>query len=616
MKDGFVSVLCRTLPVVPGDCRKNAGDITAAILDAQKEGVMVLCLQELGLTGATCGDLYCQSRLLNAALEGLDAILTATADTDVLTYVGLPLSVSGKVYNCAAAIRGGRILAVIPQTCAVSPFAPAPTDVTDVTVLGQTFPFGTDILLTLGDAVIACEIGADFSSPVPPSTHHALAGANLICHLAADKAGIGQDGKLFTALVSYSYRLQLAYAHCSAGKTESTTDFVVSDYNAIAECGNMLDGEGGKAFSQVDCGLLSARRCKNEAFFPVSSGYVTLSLPCEEKEVSLTRAYDRFPLVPKDLFNQYAALKTQADGLKKRLTHANVKTLVIGLSGGLDSTLALLVATLAMDELSRPRTDILAVSMPCFGTTDRTKSNAQKLAEILGVRFKEIPIGKAVEQHFADIGLSPDDRSVTYENAQARERTQVLMDISGMEGGMVLGTGDMSEMALGWCTYNGDHMSMYSVNASVTKTLVRKLVQLQIELADSVELQEVLKDILDTPVSPELLPPKEGEIAQKTEDLVGPYELHDFFLYHVLKNGFSPRKIYRLAKEAWGRTYDDETILHWLKTFCRRFFQQAFKRNCVPDGPAVGSISLSPRSGFQMPSDAVANAWLEELEGL
>ena len=613
MKDGFVKVSAKSLPVALAEPKENARTIIEAIRDADGDGVQVLCLQELGLTGVSCGDLFTQKCLQNAVMKGLSEILEGTSDTETVTVLGLPLVVEGKLYNCAAAVQSGRILAVVPQTWAKAPFTPAPEGVTDITILGQTVPFGMDILLSclqMPELKIGMEVGSDAFAPISPAAYAAAGGATVICRPAADTIITcpDEDNRVEEALKTQSRRLCCAYLSASAGEGESTTDFAYDGQTWFFENGTEQAGE-------TDVQYLCHLRQENPAF--CGGGFAEIPVRLEEKALELTRSYERFPLCG----DPAVMLTAQIKGLARRIEAAHVKTVVLGLSGGLDSTVALLAAVHTMEHLQRPVTDILAISLPCFGTTDRTKSNAQKLAEACGVRFREIPIGKAVEQHFKDIGLSPDDRSATYENAQARERTQILMDVAGMEGGMVLGTGDISELALGWCTYNGDHMSMYAVNAGISKTALQEMVREEMALTTSNALRTVLADILDTPISPELLPPSDGEIAQKTEDLVGPYELHDFFLYHLVHSGFSPRKIYRLACQVWTEkecdedsVYDEKTILHWLKNFCRRFFSQAFKRSCMPDGVAVTAVSLSPRAGFRMPSDALSGAWLRELD--
>jgi len=609
MKHGFIKVQACSLPIHVADCAHNAAVAAEAVRKAARNGVQLLCLQELGITGAACGSLYLQQRLLDAALEGLALLLSATEENDTVVVAGLPVSLGQRLYDCAVVLHKGRILGVVPKTFgAKAPFSAAPEGLTDITLLDQTVPFGTELMFACGEMpefTFAVEVGEDAFAPVPPSACHAAAGAVLVCRPAADRAlaGAGQTrGETFSAL---SRRLRCAYVSCSAGPGETTTDFVLSGETWVFEEGQPL-----APVTEVDAQQLLASRREAEGFD--GGGYLVVPFSAEKREIALTRVYDPYPFASADPAVAEEILSIQAAGLCKRLCHTGAKKLVLGLSGGLDSTLAALAAVRAMDALGRPRADILAVTLPCFGTTGRTRNNAEKLAMALGLSFREIPIGAAVEQHFRDIGLPEGDRSLTFENGQARERTQVLMDLSGMEGGLVLGTGDMSEMALGWCTYNGDHMSMYGVNSGVTKTMAQSLVRYEAARLQG-ETKAVLEDILDTPISPELLPPEEDAIAQKTEDLVGPYELHDFFLWHMVKHGFSPEKILRLTLHTWGRQYGEETIRHWLKTFCRRFFTQQFKRSCMPDGVQVTEVSLSPRCGFAMPSDAVSAAWVEEI---
>ncbi len=609
MKHGFIKAQTRSLSVRVADCAHNAAAAAEAIREAAQNGVQLLCLQELGLTGAACGSLYLQQRLLDAAQEGLGLLLSATEETEIVVVAGLPVSVGQKLYDCAAVLHKGRILGVVPKTFGVKPpFAAAPDGLADISLLHQTVPFGTELLFSCSEMpefTFAVEVGDDAFAPVSPSACHAAAGAVIICRPAADRALAAAEKTRAVDLEALSRRLRCAYISCSAGFGETTTDFVMSGETWIFEEGQPLSPT-----TEVDTKRLLSSRREAEGF--EGGGYLVIPFSMEKREVTLSRAYDPYPFASADPALAEEILSIQAAGLCKRLIHTGAKKLVLGLSGGLDSTLAALAAVRAMDALNRPRTDILAVTLPCFGTTGRTRSNAEKLANALALSFREIPIGAAVEQHFKDIGLPEGDRSVTYENSQARERTQVLMDLAGMEGGLVLGTGDMSEMALGWCTYNGDHMSMYGVNSGVTKTMAKSLARYEANRLGG-KVKAVLEDILATPISPELLPPEEDAIAQKTEDLVGPYELHDFFLWHMVKYGFSPEKILRLTLHTWGKQYDEETIRHWLKTFCRRFFTQQFKRSCAPDGVQVTEVSLSPRCGFIMPSDACSNSWLEEI---
>jgi len=630
MQHGFLKCAAVSVPLRVADCAYNAAETVRAIETAAAERVRLLVFPEMGLTGYTCGDLFFQKTLLDGAGKALETVRAATAGLGMLVFVGLPLCVDGKLYNCAAALFDGRVLGIVPKTFVPNYgefyegrwFAPAPEG---RWLLDGGVPFGAGQLFscrTLPGLCVGCEICEDLWAPNPPSVGQALAGATVIVNLSASNEVVGKDVYRRELVKNQSARLRCAYLYASCGDGESTTDLVFSGHHLICEDGVLLaerrDMAPGMAVTEIDLQRLSAGRCHANTFSVLPGGErVEFSLPVEETR--LTRFVDRMPFVPEDGDARRSRceqiLNMQAAGLRKRIAHTNAAGCVVGLSGGLDSTLALLVTVRAMDQLGRDRKDILAVTMPCFGTTARTKDNAAKMAGLLGVSFQTIPIAAAVEQHFRDIGLPEDDRSVTYENAQARERTQVLMDLANRHGALVIGTGDLSELALGWATYNGDHMSMYGVNASVPKTLVRHIVRHAAAGAGEA-LRAVLLDILDTPVSPELLPPADGEIAQKTEALVGPYELHDFFLYQILRFGFSPAKVYRLARYAWGGVYDGGTILKWLRTFYRRFFSQQFKRSCVPDGPKVGSVSLSPRGDWRMPSDASVSLWLSELEGL
>jgi len=636
MQHGFLKCAAVSVPLRVADCAYNAAATVEAIQAAASRRVRLLVLPELGLTGYTCGDLFSQRVLLDGAVEALRTVRDATAGLGMLVFAGLPLCVGGKLYNCAAALHDGRVLGVVPKTHLPNYgefyearwFASAPARRWTVRLLGGDVPFGPNQLFsceTLPELRVGCEVCEDLWAPNPPSVAQALAGATVIVNLSASNEVVGKDVYRRELVRQQSARLHCAYLFASCGDGESTTDLVFSGHHMICEDGVLLaerrDMAPGMTVTEIDLQRLSAERRRVNTFVPPLDGAAEetarFRLPFEQTE--LTRFVDPAPFVPADENARRDRcediLTMQAAGLRKRITHTNAAGCVVGLSGGLDSTLALLVTVRAMDALGRDRKDILAVTMPCFGTTARTKDNASKMAGLLGVSFQTIPITAAVEQHFRDIGLPEGDRSVTYENAQARERTQVLMDLANRRGALVIGTGDLSELALGWATYNGDHMSMYGVNASVPKTLVRHIVGHAAAGAGE-DLRAVLLDILDTPVSPELLPPADGEIAQKTEELVGPYELHDFFLYQILRFGFSPAKVYRLARYAWGGVYDGATILKWLRNFCRRFFSQQFKRSCVPDGPKIGSVSLSPRGDWRMPSDASAALWLAELEGL
>ena len=635
MKDGFVSVACGTPKLRLADCNYNAEQTFTLMRKAEKAGAKVLVLPELGLTGYSCGDLFYQDTLLRSAEEALSTVLAATRNLEVVTAVGLPLRVNNKLYNCAAIIQKGAVLGVVPKTHLPNygefyekrQFAAAPEENGTVTLLGKSVPFGNKLVFrcdTMPDLALGFEICEDMWAPCSPAVDLAAAGATVVGNLSASNDIIGKDSYRRQLVTMQSAKLLCGYVYSSCGEGESTSDVVFGAHQMIAENGTMLAErrfDGGLLISEVDVQKLCYERRRTQMFdkTPVVQE-IPFSLTLSETK--LTRYVAPQPFVPEGKEDRDARcreiLLIASLGLKQRLEHTGAKTAVVGLSGGLDSTLAVLITGLAMKMLDRPMTDIVAVTMPCFGTTDRTKNNAVILAEQMGATLRTVDISASVRSHFKDIGHDMEDHSVTFENGQARERTQVLMDIANQTGGIVIGTGDLSELALGWCTYNGDHMSMYGVNASIPKTLVRHLVAyLARDNAKKDEaLHDVLEDILDTPVSPELLPAVKGEISQRTEDLVGPYELHDFFLYYILRWGFSPRKVYRLALSALGKQYSREVILKWLKTCYRRFFSQQFKRNCLPDGPKVGSVALSPRGDWRMPSDAKWTLWQAELETL
>ena len=635
MKDGFVSVACGTPKLRLADCNYNAEQTFTMMRKAEKTGVKVLVLPELGLTGYSCGDLFYQDTLLRSAEEALSTVLTATRNLEVVTAVGMPLRVNNKLYNCAVIIQKGAVLGVVPKTHLPNygefyekrQFAAAPEENGTVTLLGKSVPFGNKLVFrcaTMPDLALGFEVCEDMWAPCSPAVDLAAAGATVIGNLSASNDIIGKDSYRRQLVTMQSAKLLCGYVYSSCGEGESTSDVVFGAHQMIAENGTMLAErrfDGGLLVSEVDVQKLCYERRRTQMFdkTPVVQE-IPFSLTVSETK--LTRYVAPQPFVPEGKEDRDARcreiLLIASLGLKQRLEHTGAKTAVVGLSGGLDSTLAVLITGLAMKMLDRPMTDIVAVTMPCFGTTDRTKNNAVILAEQMGATLRTVDISASVRSHFKDIGHDMEDHSVTFENGQARERTQVLMDIANQTGGIVIGTGDLSELALGWCTYNGDHMSMYGVNASIPKTLVRHLVAyLARDNAKKDEaLHDVLEDILDTPVSPELLPAVKGEISQRTEDLVGPYELHDFFLYYILRWGFSPRKVYRLALYALGKQYSRDVILKWLKTCYRRFFSQQFKRNCLPDGPKVGSVALSPRGDWRMPSDAKWTLWQSELETL
>ena len=638
MRDGFVKIAAGTPEVRVADCAYNGEQCINLIREARDQGVKVLCLPELCLTGYTCGDLFLQDALLRGAEKALRAVLEATREVDMLIALGLPVRYRGKLYNCAAVLCRGELLGLVPKRNIpnYTEFYEARWFASGTGVEEHSFPYAGQTASLSADMVFTClslpeltvgvEICEDLWVADTPSTRLAQAGATLILNPSASDETVCKDSYRRDLVAMTSGRLVCGYVYADAGWGESSTDLIYAGHSLVAENGSILAQrrfETGLTVSEIDVSKLAHERQRMSTFRCCpTEDVIQLSFGLEPEETALTRPVAKNPFVPADHGDRAARcqeiLTLAALGLKKRLAHTHAKTAVVGLSGGLDSTLALLITARAMEMLGRPMTDIVAITMPCFGTTSRTKSNAQLLAERIGTTFKTIDIGEAVKVHFRDIGQSMEDLSVTFENGQARERTQVLMDIANQSGGMVIGTGDLSELALGWATYNGDHMSMYAVNAGIPKTLVRHLVAY---VADEnqerdPQLAAVLRDILDTPVSPELLPPKEGEIAQKTEDLVGPYDLHDFFLYYAVRWGFSPRKVYRLALYALEESYGRETILKWLHNFYRRFFAQQFKRSCLPDGPKVGSVTLSPRGDWRMPSDAVAALWMEELKGL
>ena len=635
MRDGFITVACGTPKLRLADCDYNAEQTFTLMRKAEKAGAKVLVLPELGLTGYTCGDLFYQDALLRGAEQALATVLEAPRNLEVVTAVGLPLRVNNKLYNCAAIIQKGTVLGVVPKTHLPNysefyekrQFAAAPEENGTVTLFGKSVPFGNKLVFrcsTMPDLALGFEICEDMWAPCSPAVDLAAAGATVVGNLSASNDIIGKDSYRRQLVTMQSAKLVCGYVYTSCGEGESSSDVVFGAHQMIAENGTLLAErrfDGGLLVSEVDVQKLCYERRRTQMFDQAPAVW-EVPFALTVSPTKLTRYVAPQPFVPEGKEDRDARcreiLLIASLGLKQRLEHTGAKTAVVGLSGGLDSTLAVLITGLAMKMLDRPMTDIVAVTMPCFGTTDRTRNNAVILAEQMGATLRTVDISNSVRSHFKDIGHDMEDHSVTFENGQARERTQVLMDIANQSGGIVIGTGDLSELALGWCTYNGDHMSMYAVNCSIPKTLVRHLVgYLARDNAKKDEaLHDVLEDILDTPVSPELLPAVQGQISQKTEDLVGPYELHDFFLYYMLRWGFSPAKIYRLAVYALGKQYSREVILKWLKTFYRRFFSQQFKRNCVPDGPKVGSVALSPRGDWRMPSDAKMNLWQAELETL
>lgn len=648
MKDGFVKVEASPVKIRVADVEYNKAQIISKIRQSDANGVRLLVLPELCLTGYTCGDLFFQSVLLDGAKDALKEILEQTADTDTVAVIGLPMKNNGKIYNCAAVIHGGRLLGVVPKKHIPMynefyegrQFAPGP-EYSAIYLWDEPVFFGTDIIFAaenMPEFRLSVEICEDLWSHCPPSVSHAAAGATIIANPSASNETIGKYEYRHDMVKGLSARLLCGYVYSGSCEGESTTDMVFGGHCIVAENNAILDEskafEYQPAVSELDLQRLEGER-RHITTFPAEKqfshqttyGHTRIQQKCHAIErfafkpltkTSLTRFIPSLPFVPQDknFRDQRCELiiAMQSEGLKKRIEHTGTKTVVVGLSGGLDSTLALLIMVSAMKKCGRDTKDIIAVTMPCFGTTSRTKNNAVSLAEALGVTLVEIDISESVRRHLTDIGHPESDHSVTYENAQARERTQVLMDIANKTGGMVVGTGDLSELALGWATYNGDHMSMYGVNASVPKTLIRHIVRYCADTSDSDILKSTLLDILDTPVSPELLPAENGVISQKTEDLVGPYELHDFFLYNGVRWGFPPKKVFRLAEYAFAGEYDRETIKKWMRVFYSRFFAQQFKRSCLPDGPKIGSVTLSPRGDWRMPSDASCALWLKEID--
>ena len=634
MRHGFIKVAAATPDIRVADVDYNKEQIIKQMDEAAEAGAKIIVFPELCITGYTCSDLFLQDILLNSAKKALVEIAEHTKNLDALVFVGAPIAVGGELYNVAAALNHGNILGFTTKSFLpnygefyeMRQFRPGPKKAEKILFGGKEIPFGPQLLFVenqMANLIVSAEICEDVWSPVPPSIEAAREGATVIVNCSASDETIGKASYREALISGQSARLISGYIYANAGEGESTTDLVFGGHNLIAENGTILAEakrfSNGIIYTEFDVQKIANERRKNTTFTETQE-HVLPRIPfgLEQTETILTRTFPSRPFVPRD--DQERAkrceeiLTIQAMGLKKRLAHTHAKSAVVGISGGLDSTLALLVTAKAFDALGLERSGITAVTMPCFGTTDRTYQNACKMSLKVGATLREVRIGDAVMQHFKDIGHDPQDHSVTYENSQARERTQVLMDIANQTGGLVIGTGDMSELALGWATYNGDHMSMYGVNASVPKTLVRHLVHYYADTCEDPSLKEVLYDVLDTPVSPELLPPKDGEIAQKTEDLVGPYELHDFFLYYFLRMGYEPGKIYRIAKLSFAGEYDDETIYKWLRTFCWRFFSQQFKRSCLPDGPKVGTVALSPRGDWRMPSDACVALWIQNLE--
>lgn len=636
MQHGFIKTAAVTPKIRVADAAFNAEKIISLMEEAAGNGAKIIVFPELCITGYTCGDLFLQQALLSEAKAQLLRIAERTRNLDALVLVGLPFEKAGKLYNVAAALSKGRVLALIPKATIPNYsefyearyFMPGGRKPEECSLGGVNVPFGTDILLESDAAeglVLAVEICEDVWAADTPGTGHALAGATVLANLSASDETVGKSGYRNMLVTATSARLVCGYIYASAGEGESTQDMVFGGHNIIAENGTVLAESPrfahGVTYGVLDIGRLRAERRRMTTFGGSGGGsYLRIPFSLRREETALERSISPSPFVPidDDARRQRCEeiLNIQSMGLKKRFEHTGCRSAVIGISGGLDSTLALLVTVRTFDMLFLPREKITAVTMPCFGTTDRTYENACRLSKELRVSLREIPIEQAVRQHFSDIGHEEACHDVTYENSQARERTQVLMDIANQTGGLVIGTGDMSELALGWATYNGDHMSMYGVNAGVPKTLVRHLVRYYADACGNKSIRSILLDVLDTPVSPELLPPEGGVISQKTEDLVGPYELHDFVLYYCMRFGFSPAKIYRLEQAAFAGRYEASEMLKWLRVFYRRFFSQQFKRSCLPDGPKVGSVALSPRGDWRMPSDAAAALWLRQVEEL
>ena len=632
MKDGFIKVAAATPKIKVADPAYNTEEILKIIDETEKNGASILVFSELTISGYTCGDLFLQQPLLTECKNQLLRIVKATENKSMLVVVGCPIVIKQKLYNCAVVISDGSILGIVPKTHLpnYSEFYEL-RHFTSGEGLEEDLWFGEEFgyvnvavnqlfkCKEIPELVVACEICEDLWVPLPPSTYQAMAGATVICNPSASVETTTKESYRRSLVSNQSARLLAAYIYADAGEGESTQDVVYSGHHLICENGSVL-AEAKRftneiIYADIDVQKLAAERRKMTSFpGGQTDDYFEQEFSLEVKENKITRTFPKAPFVPDNQDERDKRcdeiLSLQSMGLKKRLEHTNCKHAVVGISGGLDSTLAVLVTARAFDLLDIPRENLICVTMPCFGTTDRTYQNAVSLIKELGATLKEVRIEKAVRQHFADIGHDENNHDVTYENSQARERTQILMDMANQYNGMVIGTGDMSELALGWATYNGDHMSMYAVNCSVPKTLVRYLVLYYAETTENKKLSEVLMDVLDTPVSPELLPPVDGVISQKTEDLVGPYELHDFFLYYMLRFGFPKAKLYRMAKLTFDGVYDDETIKKWLDKFYWRFFSQQFKRSCLPDGPKVGSVAVSPRGDLRMPSDASPTAWL------
>ncbi len=630
MKDGFLKVAAATPDIEVCNCTYNTNNIINIIKKANEKNVKLLVFPELCISGYTCSDLFLQETLLKSSIDSLFNILNATKNINMIIIVGLPIVKNNNLYNCAALMLNGNILGIIPKThipnysefYEARHFVKAPQENTTIPLNGNDYPFGNKLIFKCNNMPLfslAVEICEDLWSPDPPSISHALAGASVIANLSAGNEVIGKSEYRKMLVNSSSAKLICGYIYANAGNGESTTDLVFSGHNIISENGTVLCEsnlfQNSLIVTELDLNRLDFERRRITSFTCSDNPhYLVIPFNLNIQETTISRNIEKHPFVPSnssDRENRCETILTiQSMGLKKRIEHTNSNSIVIGISGGLDSTLALLVAVRTMKKLKRANSDILAVTMPCFGTTDRTYQNAVKLSNILGVTLKEINIENEVLTHFKDIGQDPDCHDITFENSQARIRTLILMNLANKYNGLVIGTGDLSELALGWATYNGDHMSMYSVNSSVPKTLIQSLVKHEANKTTNQKLNHILNDILKTPISPELLPSINGQISQKTEDLVGPYELHDFFLYYSIRWGFTREKILRLAKYAFKQDYNEDVIDKWLKVFYKRFFSQQFKRSCIPDGPKVGSVTLSPRGDFRMPSDASPFIWI------
>lgn len=630
MKDGFLRVACATPEIKVADCENNANNIIGLIKEANNNETSLIVFPELCITAYTCNDLFYQNELLDSAISAMFKITDSTKNMDIISIVGFPVKKGAELYNCAAVIYHGEILALIPKTHLPNyaeyqeqRYFSKSCDFDFIYIKGKKIPIGNKIIFScknIENFKFGVEICEDLWVSTPPSNYLSECGANIIANLSASNEIVGKSEYRKQLIKSQSAKLIAAYLYANTGFGESTTDFVFSGQNIIAENGTILNESplfsSGIIYTEIDLQKIETERRRNNTC-KTSCMANEIYFEFKEKDIKLTRTFAKTPFVPSGktaLDNRcLEILSIQSMGLVKRLDHINAKKAVLGLSGGLDSTLALIVMIHAFDKLKLDRSGIIAITMPCFGTSSRTYNNVKKLAKAYSVTLKEISIEDSVVQHFKDISHNRNNHDITYENSQARERTQILMDIANQQGAIVVGTGDLSELALGWATYNGDHMSMYSVNASIPKTLVRSLIKYEVGLSTG-ETKEVLEDVLNTPVSPELLPPKQGEISQKTEEIVGPYELHDFFLYYFVRLSFKPEKILRIAEIAFKGVYARNVIKKWLEVFIKRFFSQQFKRSCMPDGPKVGSVSLSPRGDFRMPSDACVSEWLKALK--